>query len=74
MQATFRLGIISVAVLAAFGLTACGGSGAFDGGISTTTIFDGNTANSGGTSDIGNPGDSSATDDTTDNTNTSTIK
>lgn len=72
MQATFRLGIISVAVLAAFGLTACGGSGAFDGGISTTTIFDGNTAKSGGTSDTGNPGDSSATDDTTDNTNTST--
>lgn len=76
MKTNFNLAAISVAVLAAFGLTACGGSGAFDGGISTTTIFDGNTANSGNTGSTGDTNNSGTTtgdsDTTTDNTNTST--
>ncbi len=61
MKTNFNLAAISVAVLAAFGLTACGGSGGFDGGISTTTIFDGNTANSGNTGSTGNTNNSGGT-------------
>ncbi len=68
MKTNFNLAAISVAVLAAFGLTACGGSGGFDGGISTTTIFDGNTANTGNTNNSGGTttDNSGSTDGTTD--------
>ncbi len=67
MQATFRLGIISFAVLTAFGLTACGGSDGsiFDGAGNHASVIGGgsnsttgNTTTEGETDDVMEPGDS----------------